>query len=212
MPKKIKDEGRFSRNEQRANAYQKTPILDQRTVGYRPDPGLLPRVLSADNTNVAAWNNASLASHADLFGGGRTAQFLSSLEFPDAGAQLPGFIRPLPAKIAPEDVRYLSAKGALSLPGIALQNALLQAYAEYVHPYMPLMDLHEFLGLVSRRDGLNGQASLFLYQAVMFSATAFVDIKYLREAGYASRKVARKAFFQKTRVSLVGLARQHQSW
>ncbi|EQL00620.1 Cutinase transcription factor 1 beta [Ophiocordyceps sinensis CO18] len=34
----------------------------------------------------------------------------------------------------------------------------------------------------------------------MFSATAFVDIKYLREAGYASRKVARKAFFQKTRL------------
>lgn len=110
-------------------------------------------------------------------------------------------MRPLPSKIAPDDVEYLHAKGALTLPGVPLQNALLQAYVEYVHPYMPLMDLHGFLAMVSRRDGLNGQTSLLLYQAVMFSATAFVDMRYLREAGYPTRKAARKAFFQKTRVS-----------
>lgn len=173
---------------------------DQRTAGYHHDPGLLSRTFSADNSS-SAWNS-NLASHADLFGNRRTAHFLSSIELPDASAQLPAFIRPLPAKIAPEDVRYLFAKGALTLPGVALQNALLHAYVEYVHPYMPLMDLHDFLGVVARHDGLNGQTSLFLYQAVMFSATAFVDIKHLREAGFVSRKAARKAFFQKTRVSL----------
>ena len=130
----------------------------------------------------------------------RTAQFLNSLEEPDLTAQLSPFVRPLPAKIAAEDVTYLSIKGALSLPPVPLQNALLQAYVEYVHPYMPLMDIHEFLSIVNRRDGLNGQTSLFLYQAVMFAATAFVDMKYLREAGYTTRKAARKSFFQKTRV------------
>lgn len=87
------------------------------------------------------------------------------------------------------------------MPSTPLQNGLLQSYVEYVHPYMPLMDLHGFLNIVNRRDGLNGQTSLLLYQAMMFSATAFVDMKYLREAGYATRKAARKAFFQKTRVS-----------
>lgn len=96
---------------------------------------------------------------------------------------------------------YLHLKGALTLPSVPLQNALLQVYVEYVHPYMPLMDLQDFLSIVSRRDGLNGQTSLFLYQAVMFSATAFIDVEFLREAGYSSRKAARKAFFQKTRVS-----------
>ncbi|RYC78408.1 Cutinase transcription factor 1 beta [Fusarium oxysporum f. sp. narcissi] len=35
----------------------------------------------------------------------------------------------------------------------------------------------------------------------MFAATAFVDIAVLLEAGYATRKAARKAFFQKTRAS-----------
>lgn len=109
-------------------------------------------------------------------------------------------MRPLPSKIAPDDVQYLALKGALTLPNITLQNALLQCYIEYVYPYMPLIDLHNFLSIVDRRDGVNGQTSLLLYQSIMFSATAFVDMKHLREAGFQSRKAARKAFFQKTRV------------
>lgn len=68
---------------------------------------------------------------------------------------------------------------------------------------MPLTEIHEFLNIVNRRDGVNGQLSLFLYHAVMFSATAFVDMSYLREAGYSTRKAARKSFFQKTRVSAI---------
>ncbi|KAI9149184.1 cutinase transcription factor 1 beta [Paramyrothecium foliicola] len=131
----------------------------------------------------------------------RTAQFVNSLdEAPDTRIQLPPFVRPLPPKVASEDVAYLHAKGALTLPEAQLQNALLQAYVEYVHPYMPLMDLHEFLGIINCRDGVNGQISLFLYQAVMFAATAFVDRKFLRDAGYATRKAARKSYFQKTRL------------
>lgn len=135
------------------------------------------------------------------FGEARTAQFLSSLEEPDVASQLPPFIRPLPAKIAPEDVNYLHMKGALSLPGTTLQNALLRAYVEYVHPYMPLMELHDFLGAINSADGLCGQVSLFLYHAVMFAGTAYVDIRHLKDSGYPSRKAARKAYFQKTRVS-----------
>ncbi|KAL3957694.1 hypothetical protein ACCO45_008272 [Purpureocillium lilacinum] len=181
-------------------------MIYQRSAGYRShsDASSLLSRIQSDNTPTLPspqlpWN-PSLAGHADLFGNGRTAQFLNSLEPPDAGTHLPPFVRPLPSKIAPEDVQYLHAKGALTLPSTPLQNGLLQSYVEYVHPYMPLMDLHGFLNIVNRRDGLNGQTSLLLYQAMMFSATAFVDMKYLREAGYATRKAARKAFFQKTRL------------
>ena len=128
--------------------------------------------------------------------------FMNSVEEPEHMALLPAFVRPLPRKIDDDDVKYLGAKGALAIPNISLQNALLQAYVEYVHPYMPLMDAHEFLNIVHRHDGLNGQTSLLLYQAVMFSATAFVDMRLLRQAGYPTRKAARKAFFQKTRVRM----------
>lgn len=66
---------------------------------------------------------------------------------------------------------------------------------------MPLLDLHDFFKVIDRPDGSNGKVSLILFQAVMFAGSAFIDMQYLRNAGYATRKDARKAFFQKTRVS-----------
>ncbi|GJC81795.1 cutinase transcription factor 1 beta [Colletotrichum liriopes] len=182
---------------------------DQRS-GYRHDSAALLTKLQSAAAAASADSNSrrllsNLLAQASLFGGmtngdGRTSQFLASLEEPDLHAQLPAFVKPLPAKIAQEDVTYLHAKGALTLPALPLQNALLQAYVEYVHPYMPLLELYDFLAVINAQDGLCGQISLFLYQAVMFAATAFVDMKVLREAGYPTRKAARKAFFQKTRL------------
>ncbi|KAI0840077.1 fungal-specific transcription factor domain-containing protein [Hypoxylon sp. FL0890] len=179
-------------------------LLYQRS-GLRPDPVLLSTLQASNNGSryPSIWPNPNTcqnSSSAATTGALRTAQFLNSLEEPDASSQLPAFIRPLPAKIAPEDVSYLHTKGALSLPNPSLQNALLTAYVEYVHPYMPLIELHDFLGMINSRDGLYGQISLFLYQSVMFAATAFVDVKYLKEAGYANRKAARRDFFYKTRL------------
>lgn len=115
-------------------------------------------------------------------------------------AALPGFIKPLPARIGADDVEYLEKKGALTVPPIALRNALLQSYVEYVHGYMPLLDLNDFLSAVQRSDGMTGHVSLLLFQAVMFAGAAFVDFEHLRAAGFQTRKAARKAFFQKARV------------
>jgi hypothetical protein len=66
---------------------------------------------------------------------------------------------------------------------------------------MPLMELHDFLRVVNDRSGAEGKVSLFLYHAVMFAATAFVEEGLLKEAGYDSRRDARRAFFSRTRVS-----------
>ncbi|WYZ38597.1 hypothetical protein EsH8_III_000511 [Colletotrichum jinshuiense] len=186
------------------------PHMIYQRSGYRHDSAALLTKLQSAAAAASADNNSrrllsNLLAQASLLGGmssgdGRTSQFLASLEEPDLHAQLPAFVKPLPAKIAQEDVTYLHTKGALTLPALPLQNALLQAYVEYVHPYMPLLELYDFLAVINAQDGLCGQISLFLYQAVMFAATAFVDMKVLREAGYPTRKAARKAFFQKTRL------------
>jgi hypothetical protein len=113
----------------------------------------------------------------------------------------PAFIKPIPDKILAEDRQYLAQKQVFALPSLRLQNALLAAYVEYVHPYMPLMELHDFLRIVNDRTGAAGKVSLFLYHAVMFAATAFVEESLLKDAGYDSRRDARRAFFSKTRVS-----------
>ncbi|ATY61833.1 cutinase transcription factor 1 beta [Cordyceps militaris] len=189
------------------------PHLIYQRSGFRPD--LLSQA-SIDHshgspTSSSLWGGDSNTVNPNrLFGdsgiASATQNFTNSLDqfhFHAAAQptpQLPPFLRPLPSKITPEDVSYLQMKGALTLPAIPLQNALLQAYVEYIHPFMPLMDLHPFLSIVNNRNGFNGQMSLLLYHAVLFAATASVDMKRLREAGYTSRKAARKAFFQKTRL------------
>jgi hypothetical protein len=116
--------------------------------------------------------------------------------------QLPDYLKPLPQRMTSVDIDYLFAKGALSLPEIPVRNALLQAYLEFVHPYMPLIEIHDFLQIIEDGTGQSGKISLLLFQAVMFAGTAFVDMDYLRSAGYSNRKAARKAFFQKARVCL----------
>ncbi|KAI8623793.1 transcription factor CTF1 [Xylariaceae sp. FL1651] len=165
------------------------PVTGQSNLSSNPNPNPSP----SPGVGVGAGAGACVQPL-------KTEQLLSSLEEFDAPSSLPTFIRPLPAKIASEDVVYLRAKGALSLPSIPLQSALLRVYVEYVHPYMPLLDLHDFLGTINAHDGACGQVSLFVYQAVMFAATAFVSTKALKEAGYATRKAARKAFFSKARL------------
>ena len=114
-------------------------------------------------------------------------------------ALLPGFIRPLPGKMAPEDIVYLHSKGAFTLPDATLQRALLHAYVEFVHPYMPLLELHPLLETIHDRDGKNGTISLLLYHAVMFAAASFVPAKFLKAAGFSRRREARKSFFMKAR-------------
>ncbi|KAH7125930.1 cutinase transcription factor 1 beta [Dactylonectria macrodidyma] len=113
---------------------------------------------------------------------------------------LPAFIRPLPLSIDSEDVTYLQEKGALALPPPQLRNALLHAYVNYVHPYLPVLDIHNFLAIINADNHDFGHTSLLLFQAVMFSAAAFVEIEHLHNAGYADRKSARHALFQKTKL------------
>ncbi|KAH6880659.1 cutinase transcription factor 1 beta [Thelonectria olida] len=107
---------------------------------------------------------------------------------------------PIQSTLVPDDIDYLLATGALILPTISLEKALLHAYVNYVHPSMPLLDLHHFLVVLDRRNSSLGHISLLLYQAVMFAATAFVDGEALHEAGYPIRKKARKDYFQKARL------------
>lgn len=117
-------------------------------------------------------------------------------------ANIPHYIKPLPARIGPDETAYLEKKGALTIPAVTLRNQLLKAYIEFVHPYMPLIDLYEFVTMVESGNGVLGRISLILFQSVMFAGCAFVDMQHLHNAGYLTRKEARKDFFQKTRVRL----------
>ncbi|KXT15164.1 hypothetical protein AC579_7936 [Pseudocercospora musae] len=112
---------------------------------------------------------------------------------------LPMYIKPLPSKLDPEDIMYLGKKGALQIPSQQLRDELLRNYVEFVHPFMPLLNIHDLVSTIDRNNG-SAPVSLLLFQAIMFSAIATVDIRYLKAAGYATRRDARRAFFTKTRL------------
>lgn len=116
--------------------------------------------------------------------------------------KLPSFIQPLPERLVnnESDMDYIYTRGALSLPDVSLESELVQAYISYIYPYMPSTDLHDLLQVLDHRDGSAGCVSLFLYQAIMFAATAFVENDRLLEAGYTSRKEIRRLYFNKARV------------
>jgi hypothetical protein len=113
---------------------------------------------------------------------------------------LPSYIRPLAPRISKVDLQFLRRKGALTIPPEDLRNELLRSYIQYVDPYMPLLELTDFIVPIIKNDG-SQKISLFLFQAVMFAACAAADLKFLQAAGYDNRKLARKAFFQRARVS-----------
>ncbi|RJE25849.1 Transcription factor [Aspergillus sclerotialis] len=111
----------------------------------------------------------------------------------------PRFLKPLPSRVAPEDLEFLRFRGALSVPESGLRNELLRCYIQWVHSFLPVLNLQEFLRCIAENDP-NGQVSILLFQAVMFVATAFVDLKHLQDAGYATRKNARNAFYTRLRL------------
>ncbi|OAL36594.1 hypothetical protein AYO20_04210 [Fonsecaea nubica] len=115
------------------------------------------------------------------------------------GPALPAFIRPLPARFGQDDITYLQNKGALTIPPLELRDELLRNYAEYMHPLMPLLDFHKLVRIVDQNDGVH-TVSLLLFQAVMFTGVATVDMRLLEAAGYRSRREARRAFYEKARL------------
>ncbi|KAK4986231.1 hypothetical protein LTR50_005460 [Elasticomyces elasticus] len=112
---------------------------------------------------------------------------------------LPAYIKPLPDRFEPDDITYLHNKGVLAIPDQELRNELLRRYAEYMHPFMPLLNLHELVRVVHQNDGVQS-VSLLLFQAVMFAGVAHADLRLLEAAGYTNRREARRAFFNKTRL------------
>lgn len=125
---------------------------------------------------------------------------LSSLLTPSPPPKiLPPFIKPLPSRLSNDDIAYLDKKGALTIPAVPLRDQLLKCFAQFVHPYMPLLNLHDLVRMIDVSDGTHA-VSLLLFQAIMFSGVATVDIQYLEAAGYSSRRDARRDFFQKARL------------
>lgn len=113
----------------------------------------------------------------------------------------PRYVSELPTRLEVGDLDYLESKGALCLPTAPFRKQLLKSYILWVHPQVPVLDLDKFLHAIAANDGKT-RISLLLFHAVMFAASAFVDISHIQEEGYMSRKVARDVLFLRVKVRI----------
>ncbi|OAG43197.1 hypothetical protein AYO21_02483 [Fonsecaea monophora] len=117
----------------------------------------------------------------------------------DVDQELPPYVRPFSSDCPFEDLVYLRRKGALTLPDPELQSDLLKNYFELVHDSLPLVDRDSFQASI-RNPARHGTISLLLLQAIMFSATAWADVKLVRRAGFLTRDAMRRAYYNKTKL------------
>lgn len=117
---------------------------------------------------------------------------------PNPTPVLPSFIQSPVSRLAPDDLAFLTSKGALRIPGFETQNALIRAYLEHVHPHLPIINLEDFIESISEEG--ETQVSLLLFQGILFAGSAYVPFDLLRDAGFGTRQDARKAFYQRVQV------------
>ncbi|OAP62149.1 hypothetical protein AYL99_04352 [Fonsecaea erecta] len=144
-----------------------------------PTPPVVPR-----NNSAGAPNSAGAVSDISLGG---------------VVKDLPPYIRPSRPDIRQDDLEFLHRRGALSLPFGELQDQLIRSFVLYVLPFMPVVDMEDILGALDGKDG-SPKISLVVFQAILFSGTAFVELPLLQEAGYESRRAARADFYQKVKL------------
>ena len=133
----------------------------------------------------------------------------TSISTPALFSRFPPYIRPPREDIKRDDLEFLSRRGALIMPSVELRDQLLRCFILYVEPYMPILDLEAFFNAIDGK-GNSPPINLTLFQAIMFSGTAFVDMQLLQEAGYDSRRAARNDYYQKVKVRR--LSQQPSVW
>ena len=108
------------------------------------------------------------------------------------------FIKPLPASLDADDLRYLGARGCFTFPSAELEKIVIRRYAEFIHPLVPVLDLDEFIGIIF--GDLPKKVSMLLYHAVMCAGLAAVEIHTIQEHGFDSKPAARKQYYTKAKV------------
>ncbi|KAG5819145.1 hypothetical protein H9Q74_000775 [Fusarium xylarioides] len=116
------------------------------------------------------------------------------------GLSLAAFIKPLPDSIGWDGLCYLQQKGVLALPESSFQHALLLAYTKFVHPLLPVLELHDFFSALHPPRYDRGKMSIFLYKAVLFAASSFVDERRFSQSSLFSREEASRKLFHDARL------------
>lgn len=108
---------------------------------------------------------------------------------------LPSYISALPDHLAADDVGYLQRRGCFTIPDGESRDRLLRAYASWVHPFTPMLDLVGIIKAVSG-DMTASPVSLLVFQSMMLAAAPFCDLNM----GMKDRKETRRILYERCKV------------
>ncbi|KEF53606.1 uncharacterized protein A1O9_10581 [Exophiala aquamarina CBS 119918] len=108
---------------------------------------------------------------------------------------LPSYIAALPDHIPADDVWYLQNRDCLTIPDAESRDRLLRAYATWVHPFTPMLDLVGIIKAVSG-DMTCGPVSLLVFQSMMLAAAPFCDL----DMGTKDRKKSRRILYERCNI------------
>lgn len=136
-----------------------------------------------------------------LFGRGGRGMHINEDDnaFRDLQTLLPPFASQIRSPRIHMYADFLQNQKAFKIPPPKLLQALLIRYIEFVHPQLPLVDLHHVLQAVAT-GGKEGRVSLLLFQAMLLAASAYVDTQHLLEAGYSNRMALRRELAERARL------------
>jgi hypothetical protein len=119
----------------------------------------------------------------------------------DRRYRLPSYISPGPSHLDEHELEFLARKDCFTIPDDPLRDELIRIYVFVIYPFMPAVDLVDFLEpITGSSEAGSGPVSLLLFQAVMFSGIIYVDTQLLQSCGYESKRAARKAFFNRVKL------------
>ncbi|KAJ6006667.1 hypothetical protein N7451_004611 [Penicillium sp. IBT 35674x] len=111
------------------------------------------------------------------------------------------FLDPSQLGSIPESkVYFLDSEGSLHLPNESMLECLIYHYFRYVHPYLPFIDEGKFWNMYRRPKTFQGQFSLLLLRAMIFSAAPFIPSNVAQGYGFSSPLSLRNNLYYKARL------------
>lgn len=112
---------------------------------------------------------------------------------------LPSFILPINSAKCTQHWFFLHCQGAFDVLHEKLRTAIITSYIHFVHPQLPVVDIHELLQALAT-DGRDCKISLLLLQAILLSGCTFVEMEYVTQAGFESRMSLRRQLADRVRL------------
>lgn len=111
----------------------------------------------------------------------------------------PNFISPIKSTKCAQHSMFLHYQGAFDVLEEKLRNAVITSYIHFVHPQIPVVDIHELLQALAT-NGRDGKVSILLLQCILLSGCTFVEIEYVTQAGFESRMSLRRQLADRARL------------